>query len=164
MFAFELLEIKSTVYNKTRMRLKWFPTLKFHNRILKTHTNEGPRVCSSACLLLMQKSKGLRGGRTASASRPSVLLARDCCVAMETPVERGFYESFSNPLFLPTAWDLFITHTTYKTFHTGEGIRSPVKWSKCCYRWSIQRRFGDTKKKKKVSGGINGICDEKNAP
>ena len=27
-------------------------------------------------------------------------LARDCCVAMETPVERGFYESFSNPLFL----------------------------------------------------------------
>lgn len=84
-------------------------------------------ACVSLCI---QKSKGLWGGGTACALRPLVLLTRDCCVAMETPVERRFYESFSNPLFCPTTWDLFITHTTYKSFHGGEGVQSPVNWSK----------------------------------
>lgn len=93
-------------------------------------------ACVSLCI---QKSKGLWGGGTACALRPLVFLTRDCCVAMETPVERRFYESFSNPLFCPTTWDLFITHTTYKSFHGGEGIQSPVNWSKCLHRWAVHR-------------------------
>lgn len=97
-------------------------------------------MCMCACVsLCIQKSKGLWGGGTACALRPLVFLTRDCCVAMETPVERRFYESFSNPLFCPTTWDLFITHTTYKSFHGGEGIQSPVNWSKCLHRWAVHR-------------------------
>lgn len=103
------------------------------------------RVCVCACRcmsvyvsLCIQKSKGLWGSGTASASRPSLLLARDSCVAMETPVERGFYESFSNPLFLPTTGDLFITHTTYKTFHGREGAQSAVVRVRCLHSLSLQ--------------------------
>lgn len=48
--------------------------------------------------------------------RPSVLLAGVGCVAMETPVEQGFYEPFSFPA---TTWDLFITEKASIIFHPG---------------------------------------------
>lgn len=72
----------------------------------------GTCVCVSVFLYTEIKDSLWAAG-SASASRPSVLLAGDCCVAMETPVERWFYKSFSLSLSLSSHLGSF--HNTHNT-------------------------------------------------
>lgn len=61
-----------------------------------------------------------------STRRPSVLLAGDGCVAMETPVEQGFYKPFSFPAI---TWDLFYNTESKHFFPLWRGGSKSVRGS-----------------------------------
>lgn len=67
---------------------------------------------------------------------------------------------FQQPPFFPTTWDLFITLTTYKTFHVGEDRQSLVNWSKRLYSSLTEGLRAVSTKHKKVSDVISLISEE----
>ena len=138
------------------MRLNWFPRggenkmsaeISWHSINLHKKTEPCACVCVCVCaclcfLCVYTEIKGsLRRWNCVCIEAFGSFSQRLLCCHGNACWTRVLWILQKPPFSLPTTWDLFITHTSCKTFWGRDGVQPAVNWSKCRHRLSV-RGFG----------------------